>query len=177
MSRKSDVTEAVASLERSIKRTQTLLDGNRHGGKATGRTLKTIAMNNGAKASELARLLNLSPSSMSDKLELLEESGDITRERDTADRRIVRVYITEKGKSIVEKRSTVGSRYDSDYTSVLTDEEVEAFYDICRKLENSLETIFEAEKSRRIDAVRLDREIDQMDSSFEPLKKPKSDVG
>lgn len=51
--------------------------------------------------SELARVFNNAQNTMSEKLTRLEEKSFIERERDTKDKRVSRVILSEQGKSIV----------------------------------------------------------------------------
>jgi len=169
MGRKKEVTEAVLALHRSIRRTSSL--GSQQGdGRAQGRTLKVISENDGAKATEIARLLNISPSSMSDKLQRLEDDGNVVRKRDKKDLRVVRVYITEQGKKIVEERSSGGTKKGPDYTKVLTDSEYETFMALCKKLTGSLDDIYFTEKSKLIELKKLELELDE-------FKKSDTEVG
>ena len=169
MGRKKEVTEAVLALRRSIRRTSAL--NSQHGDvRSQGRTLKVISENDGAKATEIARLLNISPSSMSDKLQRLEDDGNIVRKRDKKDLRIVRVYITGQGKKIVEERSSGGTKKGPDYTKVLTDSEYETFMALCRKLTGSLDDIYFTEKSKLIELKKLELELDE-------FKKSDTEVG
>ena len=169
MGKKKEITEAVLALHRSVKRTSTL--GSWHGDdRAQGRTLKVISENDGARATEIARLLNLSPSSMSDRLSRLEEDGNIVRKRDKKDMRVVRVFITAKGKKIVEERSNVGTKNGPDFTKVLTKEEQKTFVELCKKLTKSLDDIYFTEKNKLLEIKKLELELDE-------FKKADTDAG
>jgi len=54
------------------------------------------------KASELARQVHLSPSTIVGILDSLSQKGLLRRERDDRDRRLVRVTITEKGRAVAK---------------------------------------------------------------------------
>ena len=169
MGKKKEITEAVLALHRSVKRTSSLASW--HGdGRAQGRTLKVISENDGARATEIARLLNLSPSSMSDKLSRLEEDGNIIRKRDKNDLRAVHVFITEQGKKVVEERSTVGTKNGPDYTSVLTKDEQKTFVELCKKLTKSLDDIYFTERSKLLEIKKLELELEE-------FKKADTDAG
>jgi DNA-binding MarR family transcriptional regulator len=64
-------------------------------------TLKMLSMEGVDTATEAARRVHLSPSTVVGILDRLEEKGLIERRRDTVDRRVVRVTLTPEGRDLV----------------------------------------------------------------------------
>jgi DNA-binding MarR family transcriptional regulator len=63
------------------------------------------------RAGDLARHLGIGPSTLSEALDDLERHGYVKRRRHARDRRIVEIFIREKGKKAVAKESALdGSR-------------------------------------------------------------------
>lgn len=173
MGKRSDVTDAVQRLDRSLKRTSAIWAGDSFG-RAQGRTLKVLAENDGIKASELAKLLNLCPSSLSEKLQKLEEDGNIERVRDKKDLRVVRVFITEKGRETVQKRRNATKAAKRDFTDALSADELRVFLELCEKLTDNLDSIYLEEKKKRVEILKLQREIRDLDAqNFERDTKEK----
>jgi len=168
MGRKKAVTIAVNNLNRSVRRTASIWNG-KDSGRASGRTLGTILEMDGAKATDIAKALNLRPSTMSEKLQKLEEDGNIIRKRDRNDLRVVRVFVTDKGKQLVENNRTVGKKNSPDYTDVLTDEEYNQFIKLSKKLTDELDRIYFEEKKKRLEIRRLELELDEFYESDEDV--------
>ena len=57
----------------------------------------------GMKVSELAQALSIHASTASNLLDKIEKAGFIRRERNSADQRVVRLYLTEAGEKALEK--------------------------------------------------------------------------
>lgn len=81
-----------------------------HGLSATALDLLTaLSSEDGLPHRELAGRLGLSPATLSPVVDTLERAGDVRRERDADDRRVVRVYLTESGR---RRRGTVADQVD-----------------------------------------------------------------
>jgi len=65
--------------------------------------LQTLQEDGPVTTSALAKLVNLSPSTVVGILDRLEAKGWITRERSTKDRRMVLVYITDDGRDLLAR--------------------------------------------------------------------------
>ncbi len=57
----------------------------------------------GLKVSELAQALSIHASTASNLLDKLEKAGHVRRERNSADQRVVRLYLTEAGLQVVDR--------------------------------------------------------------------------
>jgi DNA-binding MarR family transcriptional regulator len=65
--------------------------------------LKTIAEYESLPLGKLSRKMYLHPSTISGLVDRLEHKGYVARDRDTGDRRVVRVRLTPAGKDLVKK--------------------------------------------------------------------------
>ena len=79
----------------------------RHGATGTAvSVLGVLAHADGLSQRELAGRVGLTPATLTPVLDALEHEGRIGRERDTSDRRIVRLTITDAGRAYVRSVST-----------------------------------------------------------------------
>lgn len=67
---------------------------------AQGPALFLLGHHEGAPQSEVARLLRLTPASVSTMLRRMERDGWVERRADPADQRVSRVYLTEKARAL-----------------------------------------------------------------------------
>lgn len=65
--------------------------------------LKTISQNESLSLSDLSKKMYLHPSTITGLIDRLEKKGYVTRNRDQADRRVISVQLTSKGKSLTRK--------------------------------------------------------------------------
>lgn len=99
------------------------------------RLMKFIRSYEGALASELSKMMNITPASLSEMLSNLESDGLIRREKDSKDKRKNRFYITDKGHDHLYKHKH--SQYDI-FKNILSDDEEKKFIELTNKLINSL---------------------------------------
>jgi MarR family transcriptional regulator, organic hydroperoxide resistance regulator len=92
-----------------------------HGLSATALDLLAALDNeDGLPHRELAGRLGLTPATLTPVVDALERAGDVRRERDASDRRVVRVYLTVSGR---RRRATVADQVDRTMREVLPGEE------------------------------------------------------
>ncbi|WP_433504075.1 MarR family winged helix-turn-helix transcriptional regulator [Pseudonocardia halophobica] len=92
-----------------------------HGLSATALDLLTVLSSEGGLPHrELAGRLGLTPATLTPVVDTLERAGDVRRERDADDRRVVRVYLTESGR---RRRETVGDQVDRALREVVPPED------------------------------------------------------
>lgn len=108
--------------------------------------LKVILMEDGIRTSELAQRLDIRPSSLTDLLKRMEESGDITRERDEQDLRVQRIYATDKAREAFAQRQVQRARQAERLAACLSEEEYAAFCATCDKLSAFLEAEYGGEE-------------------------------
>jgi DNA-binding MarR family transcriptional regulator len=105
----------------------------RSGGRKRGqeRILDVLSKEGDIPQRDLGHLLHIQPGSLSEILAKLENKGFITREQDSADRRIIMVRITEEGKN---QTGIEGEDKKMDFFSSLTEEEKKTLADLLDKL-------------------------------------------
>lgn len=98
-----------------------------------------ISKNDGIIQRDLAEMLDMRPSSLTEMISSLEKSLLIKRQQDENDRRIMHVYLTEEGKNIIE--DFVKSKDDlPDFIfGCLSEEEKEKMLEIVNKINLSLD--------------------------------------
>lgn len=136
---KPDVMLAVMKLMRSMRRRPPRPeDGMLPGG---GRLLCILAENEGVSSRELAELLDIRPSSLSELLGRLEGEGLITRAADEADKRVSRVTLTEKGRELGRKAAERHEEHRARMCACFTEEEAVQFCEMCARLGEHMETL------------------------------------
>jgi DNA-binding MarR family transcriptional regulator len=112
-----------------------------HGGLYHGQAslLRLIAAHDGASQNELAREMDIRPSSMTELLSKLEQNGLIMRRQDERDQRVMRIYLSEEGKKMAEQLDE--SENMDDILGILTEEEKVQLLSILEKLCDNLESM------------------------------------
>lgn len=92
---------------------------------------------------ELAELVMMKPGSLTEALEHLEDEGLVVRKRDSQDRRIVRVSITDQGRRAQRKMNDHARRFESNLFACLNDTDRLQLMQILNKLTNQLQLMKE----------------------------------
>ena len=87
-------------------------------------TLELLAREDGMSQGELSQRFDVDPSRATRLSKRLEKEGLIRRERDRGDNRVIRMYLTEKGRGLIEGLSDRGERFDQRIGGVLNPEEL-----------------------------------------------------
>ena len=101
--------------------------------------LKVIEKNNGIIQRDLAEILDMRPSSLTEMLVGLEKSYLIRREQDESDRRIMHVYIDEDGKKLLEELKKEHSKTHENLFDSLNEEEKKSLLELINKINRSFE--------------------------------------
>ncbi|GAB6093616.1 MarR family winged helix-turn-helix transcriptional regulator [Furfurilactobacillus curtus] len=109
-----------------------------HHGFGRGRLLKLIADHENVTQSELAELLDIRPSSLSEMLSKLANRGLIERQVDDDDKRITHVILTEAGAAIIKEREAAADAYLTDLFEGLDDDEITQLQTLLAKLDDSI---------------------------------------
>ena len=88
-----------------------------------------------ANATGLSRLLDRNPNTLSTILDRMEKDGLVKKTRDTTDRRLVYVAMTEKGKKIVKAAKLTGDKLIEKFTGIFTPEERQTIQAFTTKLD------------------------------------------
>lgn len=131
MGQSKDLVAAVARLSRMMRRHPVEKDSL---SRMSVHILRAVQENDGVRATELAGLMGVRPASITEALNRLERDGYVIREKDAADSRAKRVFVTQKARAQFEERTRGQQEENNRLLSCLTDEEADAFLTICGKL-------------------------------------------
>jgi DNA-binding MarR family transcriptional regulator len=87
-------------------------------------SLALLSKKGGISQGELSQKFEIDPSRVTRLAKRLEREGLILRKRDPEDHRIVRMFLTEKGRGLVEDLSEHRMRFDRQIGSMLSPEEL-----------------------------------------------------
>jgi DNA-binding MarR family transcriptional regulator len=125
-----------------------------HQSRGNRKLMRIIAANSGASSRELADMMDIRPSSLTEMLKKLEESGIVVRTRDEKDLRVVRVSISELGAEELKRHKEAKSQYIDILAEGLDEEEQKVFCGLCGRLaeraenqSNKLQTSREKQKN------------------------------
>ena len=139
-----DVMLAVMKLMRAMRRHPP------HGGglpPGRGRLLEILAKNDGVSSRELAELMDIRPSSLTEMLVRMEREGLITRTTDENDRRVTRISMTESCAELAKQHCERRAEDIARVSACFTDEEAAQFCSMCDRLREHLEQLAETERA------------------------------
>jgi DNA-binding MarR family transcriptional regulator len=136
--RPASITEAVMRLARGLRRRPPFVPMEPRVSHGAMWLLHALSSNEGISSRELAELLDMRPSSLTELLNRLEADGLIIREKDAQDMRVSHISLTEDGKKHLIDASAPWHAHD-DFSDILTQEETAVFLELCGKLSNGLE--------------------------------------
>ena len=87
-------------------------------------TLALLAREDGMSQGELSQRFDIDPSRVTRLAKRLEREGLLRKNRDRGDKRVVRMYLTEKGRGLFEELSDRRERFDRRVGAVLSPEEL-----------------------------------------------------
>ena len=103
--------------------------------------LSKLWESDGIHQAELAEKVNKDKHNVTRILNLLEKNGFVRRVRDAGDRRLSKVYLTERGRSLKGKLPPVAKRVLLSAVGKLRHEEIEVLWRILREMVDNLETV------------------------------------
>ncbi len=139
-----DLIEHIAKLTRIVRRRPNIKVS-----RSGFAMLKTVTETDGIRTSELAEMLDIRPSSLSEGLDKLEADGYVERRKNEEDMRIVHVHATEKTRKDFERIELENKEYYGKLSSCLTEEEAQAFCDTCDKLYDFVNREYGQEQEHR----------------------------
>lgn len=131
MEKSNDLMEYIHRLSR-LSRRQPVGEGQPPRG--PHRLLGILMKEDGVRTTDLAEKLDVRPSSLSEMLRHMEAKGLIRREKDEADSRVIRVYVTDAARAQFAQHEGHRQERGDRLRACLTDEEAEAFCAACEKL-------------------------------------------
>ena len=105
--------------------------GNRNGAQGL---LVELWNEDGLTNAEIAELLDIKPSSVTAQVKQLEEAEMVIRKQDENDKRVNRIFLTEKGREAQEIRDTMHNDISETIFGNLTDEEQKQLANLMEKL-------------------------------------------
>ena len=94
-----------------------------------------ISRNPGMSQDAISKTLCLNKSTVARTLSYLEEHGYVKREADTADKRILRVYPTEKMLGVFPEFKALSAEWNSIISEGIDEEEFKIFSEVLEKIE------------------------------------------
>lgn len=101
--------------------------------------LKLVQDGSDDTAAELCRRYNMDPGSMARMLDKLDEKGLIQRERSSEDRRIVRIALTDAGRTLCEQGITAAVKTLNQSVRNFSEEELDTFKNALRRIIANME--------------------------------------
>lgn len=102
------------------------------------RVLTHLWQKDGLQQSELANCTNRNRANVTRILDILEREGIVERTDDENDRRVFRIYLTEKGKSIKERTALCAEQSIKDSLKGLSEEEIQTCTHVLLKIKSNL---------------------------------------
>lgn len=107
--------------------------------------LASIKSRGPLRPSDLASLLERTPNSMSMLVDRMVKAGLVRRTRDRKDRRVVTVFLTEKGKTAVEPAIPEGWEFIHEVLSTLSDDEQRDLANMLERVKCELDSYLDPE--------------------------------
>jgi DNA-binding MarR family transcriptional regulator len=113
--------------------------GNHNHHQEQFRLLSLISKTNGAIQRDLAGSMDVRPSSMTEMVAQMERLGYIKRQQDEKDQRIIRLFLTDKGKLAVDESRQQTNKLVKNIFAGFNDSEIEQLLTLVSKLCNYLD--------------------------------------
>lgn len=111
--------------------------GAKHGvTTSVGFVLLNIDKEEGVPATKIAPMLGMEAHGLSRILKHLEQDNFIYRKKDEKDRRLVKVYLTEKGKEAKEIAKNVVRKFNNTIREEIPENKLEIFNEVIEKINN-----------------------------------------
>lgn len=102
--------------------------------------IKTIVENEGISQKDLSEICYKRPATITTMIQKMETQGFIKRVQDENDKRIIRLYITEKGMQFHKECSSISKNIIERNFKGVTEEELECIYNVLKKIKKNIET-------------------------------------
>jgi len=111
-----------------------------------GFVLLNLHVEIGTPATKIAPLMGMEARSLSRMLKSMEQQGLIRKEKDENDKRSVLIYLTDKGKEKREISRVKVRTFNEELYGLLSDNELQTFFNVMRKINNRIEARTEFNK-------------------------------
>lgn len=98
--------------------------------------LSTLALEDGLPLSEIGKRVFLDKPAITGLADRLEKDGFVTRKRHNTDRRVIHLFLTAKGRSILSRINSIVEEVDSSFLGLLSSSEVNQFREILDRIWN-----------------------------------------
>lgn len=130
------------------------------------RVLVILGKEDGLIQSQLAEILDLRPSSLAELLKKMEKNGEITRVATEEDKRLKRVYLTEKGRQKVPETGGTKAELSEAFFAGLTEAEKQQFSEYLQKIADGWEANFKKQSERFVDPTDRLQAMQEMRQSL-----------
>lgn len=117
-------------------------------GKGQPPILKYLSEHDGCKQSEIAQREHVTAATTTVMLQTMEKNGLVERKSDESDLRIMRVYITQKGREVQKKCDEAIENMEKEIYEGFTKEEIETFRYLLTKKRDRLKTLLGMEENK-----------------------------
>ena len=131
MTEQRDIMDSLMRLMRNLRRHP---PGKPHRSRGYMRLLRILSKDEGQTAGELADIMDIRPSSLTELLDKMEDDGAIARIRDENDLRIIRISLLDKGRQALAEFNDFRKKEGEKLAACLTEQEQQTLCDICDKL-------------------------------------------
>ncbi len=121
------------------------------------RLLYMLGRMDGASQKDISREMGMRPASMSELIDKLEDNQLIERRQSPEDRRSAHIYLTERGREMVEQAKAARQKGLEDLLQNLTDEECEKLAVLLEKMVDGLEQHFHHDHNEHDDEEKRER--------------------
>ena len=88
----------------------------------------------GIPVTKIAPLMGIEPTSLSRLLKTMEEKGLVYRKKDDVDRRVVKLFLTQKGFELKKISRKIVIDYNKMIREEISDEEMEVFFSVINRI-------------------------------------------
>jgi DNA-binding MarR family transcriptional regulator len=106
---------------------------------AVGFVLLNIDSQNGTPSTKIGPALGMEATSLTRILKSLEENELIYKVRDNHDKRLFRVFLTDKGKQYRETAKKVVKKFNQTLREEIPDKKLEVFFEVMDKINNIID--------------------------------------
>ncbi len=96
--------------------------------------LSTLAENDGLSLSEIGKRIYLDKPAITGLADRLEKDGLVERRRTSEDRRVIRLYLTEKGQNLLQRFEKIATEVDRELVQVLSSSELNKFREMLNRI-------------------------------------------
>lgn len=132
---REDLMECLLRLMRLIRRYPGRSGHHSH---SDNKLMRLLARHGGLSSRKIAEMLDIRPASLSERLNRLEERGEIEKVKDENDSRVFKIYLTEEGLDVARRNEEAVRRTNEELSASLSDEERAMFCRLCNKLSEHL---------------------------------------